>query len=232
MNEASKAKARLLREGLFERYIVPPILDIGCGSDKITEDATPFDLADGDAQKLDNIEDESFSTVFSSHCLEHLRDPLEGLLNWWRVLKPGGHLIVLVPDEDLYEQGIWPSIFNPDHKWTFSVHKATGASWSPRHRNLIDLFRSIADCKVISARTIDTGYDYAQLGSGVDQTLGEAEAAIEVIATKVGSPTLLRSSLASLLLCPSCRQQRVTLLGNDGSAMHLRCESCGAYLKG
>src|SRR3546814_12230808 len=67
----------------------------------------------------------------------------EGLRNWFRILKPGGHLIVTVPDEDLYEQGIFPSAYNPDHKWTFTIWKA--ASWSPKSRNLIDLVRSLGE---------------------------------------------------------------------------------------
>jgi hypothetical protein len=39
------------------------------------------------------------------------------------VLKPGGHLVCLVPDEDLYEQGMFPSTFNDDHKRTLTIAK-------------------------------------------------------------------------------------------------------------
>ena len=48
------------------------------------------------------------------------------------MLEPGGHLIVTVPDEDLYEQGHFPSDYNRDHKWTFTIHKPK--SWSERSR--------------------------------------------------------------------------------------------------
>ncbi|MBV5346213.1 MAG: methyltransferase domain-containing protein, partial [Rhodoferax sp.] len=61
--------------------------------------------------------------VHSSHCLEHMRDVREALKNWIRIVKPGGFLILTVPDEDLYEQGQWPSRFNTDHKWSFTIHK-------------------------------------------------------------------------------------------------------------
>ncbi|MGH1556812.1 hypothetical protein ACRAWD_01360 [Caulobacter segnis] len=36
-----------------------------------------------------------------------MRDPKEALENWLRILKPGGHLVCLIPDEDLYEQGVF-----------------------------------------------------------------------------------------------------------------------------
>ena len=39
-----------------------------------------------------------------------------------------------VPDEDLYEQGQFPSTYNVDHKWTFTILKTT--SWSPCSLNL------------------------------------------------------------------------------------------------
>src|SRR3546814_10136909 len=105
------------------------------------EEVRVWGVADGDGQLMEGVADESYDFVHSSHCLEHLRDPEEGLCNWFRILKPGGHLIVTVPDEDLYEQGIFPSTYNSDHKWTFTIWKA--ASWSPRSRNLIDLVRAL-----------------------------------------------------------------------------------------
>ena len=52
-----------------------------------------------------------------------MRDPRSAIAQWWGLVKPGGVLFVIVPDEDLYEQGFWPSRFNCDHKWTFTIAK-------------------------------------------------------------------------------------------------------------
>jgi SAM-dependent methyltransferase len=102
------------------RYFRGDGIDVGGGIDSIAlyQELFPgirncfvYDQQHGDAQLLANVRDASFDFLYSSHCLEHLRDPVEALRNWLRVVKPGGHLVVEVPDEDLYEQGHWPSRF-------------------------------------------------------------------------------------------------------------------------
>jgi hypothetical protein len=52
-------------------------------------------------------------------------------------------LIAVIPDEDLYEQGVFPSTYNPDHKWTFTMHKVH--SWSDKSINLMPLLAEMAD---------------------------------------------------------------------------------------
>ena len=131
MKECSKSIARRIREPNFiNRYFVGDGLDVGGAPDPLAlyreffprmRGSKVWDREDGDAQKLGGIEDNSQDFLHSSHCLEHLEDPKKGLLNWFRVVKPGGHLIITVPDEDLYEQGQFPSTYNGDHKWTFTI---------------------------------------------------------------------------------------------------------------
>jgi hypothetical protein len=72
---------------------------------------------------------------------------------------------VIVPDEDLYEQGIWPSRFNSDHKWTFTIAKH--ASWSPVSINLLDLAKSLPDGELVDIRLFDHGYDRRLLSHGI-----------------------------------------------------------------
>jgi SAM-dependent methyltransferase len=228
MNESTKSRPRRLSEGFFERCVSGAVIDIGCGDDPVVPDAFRWDLPQGDAQLLATIADESFDTVYASHCLEHMRDPHEALFNWWRVLRPEGHLIFAVPDEDLYEQGLMPSVFNPDHKWTFAISKER--SWSPRSLNVTTLLGRLPGRKVLCIRTIDCGYDYSRLGAEVlvDQTAGEAEAAIEAVVQKGPRLLQLRSALKSLATCPTCGRMALTLIGvSMANVQEVRCEHCG-----
>jgi len=153
MKECSKSIARRLSNSNFSnKYFRGEGVDIGGKPDPLKmyqslfplmQDVRTWDWEDGDAQFLASVGDSEFDFVHSSHCLEHLMDPKEGLRNWIRVLKPDGYLVLTVPDEDMYEQGIFPSTFNLDHKWTFTIYKYS--SWSDRSINVIDLVRSIGD---------------------------------------------------------------------------------------
>jgi len=124
MKECSKSIVRRLSQPNFiNQFFVGKGLDIGGQPDPLVlyqelfprmDSVRIWDLVDGDAQFFEGVPDEEFDFVHSSHCLEHLQDPFEGIRHWFRVLRPGGHLIVLVPDEDLYEQGVFPSISSLD----------------------------------------------------------------------------------------------------------------------
>lgn len=217
-NEASKARPRI------QRYLLGAILDVGAGGDVIAPGARSWDLSDGDAQLLDSIPDESFDTVFSSHCLEHMRNPLEAILNWWRVLKPGGHLVVLIPDEDLYEQHLWPSFGNSDHKWSFTPHK--DASWAPMTCNVLDLVKHLYRHKLVSLTIQDTGYQATTEYS--DQTQTAAEAAVELVVRKQSEPDGIRHSIYDQnIWCHACGSQ-MYLLGRIAQELHVQCVKCGA----
>lgn len=59
--------------------------------------------------------------VYASHVLEHLDQPYLALKEWFRVLKVGGHMIITVPHQFLYEKKLKPpSRFNEDHKIFFT----------------------------------------------------------------------------------------------------------------
>lgn len=53
-----------------------------------------------EANNLQCIEDSSYKFVLSSHCIEHLANPLKGLAEWIRVLKQEGLLALIVPHKD------------------------------------------------------------------------------------------------------------------------------------
>jgi SAM-dependent methyltransferase len=192
LNEASKAIARRLHDIRFvTRYFVGDGIDVGAGNDSISQyheffpgmrSLRAWDIPDGDAQLLAGVADESFDFVHSSHCLEHMHDPREALQNWFRVLKPDGHLICMVPDEDLYEQGQFPSTFNSDHKWTFALWKAQ--SWSSRSINLLDLLQTLGPgAQPLKVELLDATFRFNW--PRLDQTMtAVGESAIEFVIRK------------------------------------------------
>lgn len=88
-------------------------LDLGCGPWKLEVPKTGQDFCLGvdgaylgqascvdvtcDVKKLDLFADESFDYVYSSHTLEDMPYPAAVLMEWWRVIKPGGRLILYLP---------------------------------------------------------------------------------------------------------------------------------------
>ena len=155
MNEASKT--RRLWSATEAELLEGEGIDIGCGPDPISPEVKRFDLEDGDANEIGKFISRQFDFVFSAHCLEHMINPSQALLGWWKLVRPGGHLILLVPDEDLYEQGYWPSLFNSDHRSSFTIAKQQ--SWSPRSFNVMDLMKQLPGSDVVSIKLHDFGYD-------------------------------------------------------------------------
>lgn len=152
--EASKTK-EILTDTERELFTGKGI-DIGCGLDPIMPNARPFDMDDGDANKITEYINEEYDYVFSSHCLEHMHDPQQAIFEWWKLVKTNGHLIFTVPDEDLYEQGYFPSLFNDDHKSTFTISKKV--SWSPRSYNVLELINSLPNSQLIKIELQDNDY--------------------------------------------------------------------------
>jgi predicted SAM-dependent methyltransferase len=51
-----------------------------------------------DGMVLSTQADNSADFLIASHMLEHADDPIKALKNWVRVVKPGGHILVIIPD--------------------------------------------------------------------------------------------------------------------------------------
>lgn len=139
-------------------------IDIGCGPDPVTPDTRGFDLEHGDANEISKYVHEQFDFVYASHCLEHMHDPRKTILDWWKLVKVGGFIFIAVPDEDLYEQGVFPSRFNNDHKATFTISKAQ--SWSAKSINVLDLANSLPQGQIVSLELQDRGYNRMLMGFG------------------------------------------------------------------
>lgn len=114
-------------------YLARGGLDIGCGPKKVWPhligldngaDTQLFgvemrpDMVISDAARLGIFADNAVDNVYSSHLLEHLADWQGALREWWRILKPGGHLALYLPHADFYPNVGQPGA-NPDHKHDF-----------------------------------------------------------------------------------------------------------------
>ena len=126
MSETSLARTRLLP------YCSGYGLDLGFGGDKVQPSAIGVDLPvpythvgndpvqlGGDARKLVWFRDDVLDYVYSSHLLEDFppQQTRTIILEWLRVLKVGGRLVLYLPDEQIYR-----------------VHcKATGQSYNASH---------------------------------------------------------------------------------------------------
>jgi len=189
MQETTKAYLRRKNDKFWDRVFKGNGIDIGSGDDPFKEEwftgiksIKPFDLEDGDAQFLSRyVGSESFDFVHSSNCLEHMHDPVGALSEWCEVLKPNGYLVFTVPDEDLYEQGIFPSRWNGDHKVSFTIWK--NDSWCDKSMNISELVSQVPGMQVKKIELVDTNYDYSR--KNYDQTYhSNAECFIEVVLWK------------------------------------------------
>ncbi len=209
----------------YEHLLTGKGIDIGAGTDPLPSATRHWDKEDGDAQLLASLPNECFDFVFSSHCLEHLINPHEALHNWWRVLRTGGVLVCIVPDEDLYEQGVWPPFWNDDHKHTFTLHK--DASWSPTSINLTSLITNLPSHTLLSLERHSDGYVH-NTDQRYDQTANGSEASIAIVLRKQPQPHRV-SALESVLECPVCEGEVIVhgqiLAGVD--EWRIRCARCG-----
>ena len=112
-------------------------IDVGCGHRKTHPDAIGVDLvAKGElptddcndlnlrsqadvvcsGDDLNVFEDESLDYVVQRHNLEHYQDPIKALQEWIRVLRPGGVLGMVVPDDEAVDT----IKMDKTHKHTFT----------------------------------------------------------------------------------------------------------------
>jgi SAM-dependent methyltransferase len=192
VKETHKSRPHRERRGDFEKYLHGSGIDIGGGDDVLVVlngTVRRWDLEDGDAQLMSGVPDETYDFVYSSHCLEHMRDTEESLRNWVRICKTGGFLYVVVPDYVLYEKLTWPSRFNPDHKQSFSFLVTRQAVARPNHfhvdADLLPLFKRLG-IELLAFHVEDNRFNY-NFGLA-DQTQMGALAQLCFIGRKAAAP--------------------------------------------
>ena len=133
------------------------VLDVGCG-EMITTRRIPgavgMDLDQGDARGSVYalpFKDESFDTVLFSEVIEHLRRPWAAIVEIRRVLKTGGRIIMLFPNDRTFKLawflcGMWGEITRDrGHMYQWEPLKA----WAMLH---------LCDFRVIVQRSIPFKY--------------------------------------------------------------------------
>jgi SAM-dependent methyltransferase len=197
-HETGKATdRRLSNTDFWDKVFKGRGIDIGAGDDPLRWQGAKivsFDLPTsdypcdvrGDANRIDETFTENqFDFVHGSQVLEHLFNPIDALQRMIRIVKPGGYVIITVPDYDLYEQRTFPSQWNGDHKSTWSLWRQIPPTSFP-HIWVPDL-RRVLEPHEVTATLADTNYDY--MAVGVDQTWEPekgVEAFIEILIKKHG----------------------------------------------
>ncbi len=102
-------------------------VDVGCSNrsafrDQVRVDADPWAQADVQAEvnKLP-FEDDKFDYLTAVHVLEHIEDQRQCLLEWRRVVKPGG--IVAIVHPDLQFTGKQKPILPGDANYPWAIHQ-------------------------------------------------------------------------------------------------------------
>lgn len=182
-SETAKSKERREKEGFFSKFCQGSGVDVGysagnANNDKITSEAEGIDFHSPNYDGLHlPFEDGSLDYVYSSHVLEHIWNPTVFIREWYKKVKAGGHLIIVVPHQFLYEKRKEPpSRFNPDHKRFYTPSKLLAEVEGSLQPN---------SYRVIYVKDCDSDFDYSK--SPPFHSSGEFQ--IECVLKKIEPPS-------------------------------------------
>lgn len=174
--ESRKSYARRCRDGFWDTFVMGPIvLDvgyrgglpdalpilpgaIGIEPDHLNVDGKIEAWASSGPNHYDGLRlpaaDQTVDTVHSSHTLEHLHAPTAYLQEWFRAVRVGGTMIVIVPNAFLYERRLTvpPSRWSPEHLRSYSPATLMATIEAALPENSYRIMALFDD---------DTGYDYS-----------------------------------------------------------------------
>ena len=159
------------RRHLTVQYCVGNGLDLGSAGDPVVPTAIqiepltqytpdlggqhPVQLR-GSAIDLYWFRDNVMDYVYSSHLLEDFADWKPLLREWVRVLRPGGHLVIMIPDK---------------HAWAAALAKGQAPNFSHKHEGvpgeLTSHIRKLGRFEVIEDRITD-GYNILFVAKKLD----------------------------------------------------------------
>lgn len=128
-------------------------IDVGCGDRSIQKGMFRVDIdkehkpdlvSDG---LVINVEDEKFDYVLSHHSLEHMADQKKALIEWARILKKDGVIVVIHPDVDFTGKQKPQNLDIPYEK--YNVHTAERTL-----KEFVEWFESLS---LANLRLLDSG---------------------------------------------------------------------------
>lgn len=123
--------------------------DIGFGGDKIVKDAIGIDFQNPYAKTGEDnvdiacdvinesipVEDNTYDYVYSSHLIEDFENTKDGLKKFIRILKNHGNLILVFPDQEIYEK---ICLERGQELNTYHKHKNMGLTFMKNNLDSID----------------------------------------------------------------------------------------------
>ena len=124
----------------------------------------------GKALKIDVVafgddlpfEDNSLDYVLTSHVIEHFYDPIKTLKEWYRVIKQGGYIAMIVPDK----------LRNDNNPTSTSLqelidrHSSPAPEWYDSHHAQYDLESMLELCKYMNFNVVETQDPDDRYGNG------------------------------------------------------------------
>ena len=106
-------------------------------------------------ESFPTIADNSMDFLIANHVLEHVTDPIGSISEWHRILKPGGILLMAVPDKrftfdserertrlshllDDHNSGLDPAVLNLPHLKDWATHVEKLQEGSPEWQEWVD----------------------------------------------------------------------------------------------
>jgi len=229
--EDGLAESRKCRERL-RHHLHGRLADLGHGGTKILPHAIGVDFFRvdhfdhiGDCRDLWCFADQSFDTVYSSHCLEDLWHPYQALDEWTRVLRPGGKLVLYLPLRDFYPNVGTPGA-NPGHKDDYIPEDVERFLLDLGHMDVVHAARQEAEnsFEIVAQKRATRTWSFVQAGRPRPEVsvlvLGDlggdhTRPVLDVVATVESCRVSLGNTPFEILVL-----QRHRLHGDDHAAVH------------
>ena len=194
MKPSMKAALRRAHDPAFvQHYFAGVGLEIGERDSALAANVSLFPRVarvvpwHGDVADVPGVEELAFDFVHAGYCLQDVANPPKALARWLDLVKPGGYVIVTVPDEDLEERGAWPSQVDPSRRASFTVCKASARL--PASINVIDVVRTLAPIAACERIAVVRDHHVERVAAPADDAASLAERSIEIVLRKRPVPT-------------------------------------------